>query len=302
MSLIVRESGIYKLFTTSRDENKSPPKQGRNLPASFAKADAPDESLKQKLYGKRQKLISKVHERSPKSLRKIFQVRDAVLPSENVPKEIKQYIQSFLLPADLARFLLVSKPWYEAAAWLRLQQINQGMPLKTVLPPRIRTAKEAIAWLKINISDSKLLKHADFREFHDFTDNDLKELIELCPNLTHLYLKSHNLTKIETLPTNLQVLDCSYCENLNDLPELPATLRILDCSGCHPFELPKLPEGLQELYCISCPIVIFPELTATLKKLHCRGCPLDQESKERIVGWKEKRRSLIVDNEELWSS
>lgn len=76
------------------------------------------------------------------------------------------------------------------------------------------------------------------------------------------------LTKLDNLPDNLTLLDCSD-NNLTSLPELPKTLIKLDCSNNKLTELPKLPDSLSFLNCEYNKLTELPKLPETLCELKC---------------------------------
>lgn len=86
------------------------------------------------------------------------------------------------------------------------------------------------------------LKSANLKEFPDLEDGDLKNLFEMCPNLTQLSFKSDHITSLPLEAKNLQKLICFGSKNLKNLPEKFPEMKIFDCVGCTSLEkLPKLP-------------------------------------------------------------
>jgi Leucine-rich repeat (LRR) protein len=91
-------------------------------------------------------------------------------------------------------------------------------------------------------------------------------------NNTVLDLSGKKLTKLPSLPDNLEKL---YCSN-NQLTylisygeKLPPNLKILECNGNKLIELPPLPDDLEELYCSNNQLSQLPILPPNLKILQC---------------------------------
>lgn len=166
--------------------------------------------------------------------------------------------------------------------------INQGLKIKQALPSEIKTAKDALDWLE-KTGHAASLTYADFTDFKEMTEEDLKRLFSLSPNLTHLLIAPYEMKALPDLPKTLLELDCS-CGSLESLPkQLPTTLRKLSCSNNSLKELPPLHQiPLEELCCGHCPLETLASLPNTLKNLFCAGCPLSQGFGEKLPDLLEK--------------
>ncbi len=216
----------------------------------------------------------------------------------SLPKDVlEKLILGRTSPNQVEAARLVNRQFKNAATHLaKILSINNGcLNLKEAIPPTITNADQAIQWLEKNTA-CQHLTYADFKGFADFNEKHLEKLTQICPNLSHLFIKSNKIVKIEKLPpllrvlqldacrqlteltelpASLTVLECCCCDTLRKLPNLPASLRVLDCTGC--LALRKLPElfltSLTELRCQSCiRLIELPELPSSLTKLRCNYC------------------------------
>ncbi len=97
---------------------------------------------------------------------------------------------------------------------------------------------------------------------------NIKQIINLPPNLKILNCKNNKLNSLDNLPKRLEFLDCSnnnilsldnlpssllklicYSNKINCLDNLPASLKILDCLNNNLKSLDYLPSNLEELEC-----------------------------------------------------
>ena len=88
--------------------------------------------------------------------------------------------------------------------------------------------------------------------------------------MTTLNLSSSNLTELNGLPANLQILYCSG-NQLSELNGLPANLQILYCGNNQLTKLNYLPVDLLELYCRHNQLTELKDLPDNLQKLDCNG-------------------------------
>jgi PcfJ-like protein len=104
-------------------------------------------------------------------------------------------------------------------------------------------------------------------------DQHFEEIIEKCPNVKEILIKSDKINKMEALSQlpNLTTLNCSGCKALKELPEL-SNITTLNCSQCKALkELPEFP-NLTTLNCFDCQVLKeLPELP-NLTTLNCGGC------------------------------
>lgn len=150
--------------------------------------------------------------------------------------------------------------------------INESrLAMIDVLPPTIETMKEALEWLKKS-GVAHLLRYADFDGFADMTNEDLEELIQICPNLVYLHFESDFVDEIPELPASLLEFHCSG-ESIEAIPPLPPYLKVLSVSSTSIRELPDLPDSLKVLNCSSCDFLEkWPKKLPLFLEVDCSFC------------------------------
>eukprot|EP00878_Enallax_costatus_P016325 GHUV01017124.1.p1 GENE.GHUV01017124.1~~GHUV01017124.1.p1 ORF type:complete len:225 (+),score=43.12 GHUV01017124.1:625-1299(+) len=152
-------------------------------------------------------------------------------------------------------------------------KVLQAMPVSWLeykycvhLPPH---SPSAYCWLLKNIHSVKIVDLEDASEeqlvdllqvakaLSDVTigDSSTSRLPKLPQQLGRLFLLSCNLlAELQTWPTALKVLNCSYCECLKELPpSMDTALQELSLHGCHVLTtIPDVPDTLQQLECSYC--------------------------------------------------
>ncbi len=172
---------------------------------------------------------------------------------DEIPSDVFSVILNNLNPDNLAsdiQFLTsierTSTLWRQEIHTHILRRIN----VENLSPSIIgcKTGSEAIEYIIKN-----KLQSANLSDFFDITDDDLKKLIENCPNLHTLFVHSNKIKEIpfEKLQA-LQRLDLAWCKQLSEdkLPEALAkltALKSLVLRGCWQLSGDKLAETLGKL-------------------------------------------------------
>ncbi len=172
---------------------------------------------------------------------------------DQIPSDVFSVILNNLNSNNLAsniKFLTSTKR--TSTMWMKevnahiLRRINEeNISLHIV---GCKTGSEAVNYIIKN-----KLKSANLSKFPDITDEDLKKLIENCPDLHTLFLRSGHIKEVsfEKLQA-LQSLDLSFCRQLSGdrlaeaLGKLTA-LKSLDLSWCMQLSRDKLAEALGKL-------------------------------------------------------
>lgn len=95
----------------------------------------------------------------------------------------------------------------------------------------------------------------------------LEELPTLPDSLRHLKARDLKITSVGTLPRNLEVLDLANSNRILSLPKLPSSLRILRVGHLDLRWLGSLPPRLEKLEAAGCQLSRLPTLPVTLVEL-----------------------------------
>ena len=137
-------------------------------------------------------------------------------------------------------------------------------------------------WLQLDLS-GKGIENLDGLQYFkqvwnlNISNNKIKELENLPPNLTHLFCSGNEIKKINNLPYALRVLDCSY-NKLEEINNLPYNLGSLICSNNLIKEINNLPNNLKSLDFSNNLITNFPILPSSLQSINYYNNPLDINS------------------------
>ncbi len=170
-----------------------------------------------------------------------------------IPSDVFSIIVHNLNPRKLAsdiKFLksikTTSKRWRKEINAHFHRRINEEN-----LSPCIVGCKSSLEAIDYIIKNK--LQSANLRDFSDLTDEDLRNLIENCPNLHTLFVKSD---KIKGMPfeklTALKNLNLAWCRQLSGDKSIEAlakltALQSLDLGMCRQLSRDKLIEALAEL-------------------------------------------------------
>ncbi len=288
--LVVISGDVKKIFRTLQKEKKVYFKCEENTLSVVTKDQFNALDVKQKetvVKGLENVIANKELHRFAKVINALRSIRNEIFitlnPSENGFSTLHNDLLEKLIlgrtsPNQIEAAKLINRQLKRVATHrAKINSINNGsLCLKKALPAKIKTTDEALQWLERDKDACYFLRYADFKGFNDFNgfkdfnEKHLEKLIEICPNLTHLFIQSQAICRIEMLPPSLRVLNCNNCRNLRSLSNLPASLTRLICYACDLRKLPSLPASLIELVCShSSPLEELPELPASLVKLDC---------------------------------
>jgi len=173
-------------------------------------------------------------------------------PSEllsQVPADIWRHIFSFTTPTTVANCSSVCRKFRESATGKeQILSINRRLDFEEVFPDKITSHEEALNWLE-KTGHSQLLEYAEFGYMEcTISEEELKRLVTLCPNLKYLSLSLGTMASIPQLPETLEVLKLTACDNLTELPpQLPKNLKVLELENTAVAALPELPNTLRVL-------------------------------------------------------
>ena len=148
----------------------------------------------------------------------------------------------------------------------------QGLAFSTKLKQRtFTTAEKAVEFIIAEHADEQIL---DLRDFPELTEKCLDKLLQGCPKIEHLMIRSNLIKALPEVCSRLQTLICSSCQQLTTLPCYMPDLSWLECSGCSRLSnLPNYMPFLTFLDCSNCTSVNELPLEMTkLTSLDCHGC------------------------------
>lgn len=104
----------------------------------------------------------------------------------------------------------------------------------------------------------------------DISNNFIKELDSLPPNIKRLLCDGNNLTWLPDLPDSLTCIDMS-ANSLTELPKLPPNLVTLYCETNRIKYIKNLPGGLRTLDCSYNRIKSIDTIPSSMKTLYCNN-------------------------------
>ena len=204
---------------------------------------------------------------------------DFILHSdEKTPKELLDNCTCFLSQRDALTFerrwpgIFIIKIHKESEVADKLVNIDEPMRSKMIvtLDPPEKTAPFTLSNLisKYGASTERLILKNNI-----LNDSHLKNLLDQCPHLKSLYIESHNIRVLQSLPASLEQLICTNSPMLAQVVSLPDSLKDLEITHASIQELPMLPSNLTYLNCDDCKnLEKFPELPKSLDRFSCKGC------------------------------
>ncbi len=148
---------------------------------------------------------------------------------------------------------------------------------------------------KLNISNNsfkniELSKYINLENLNISNNLFLNVDLKTCLNLKNFKCSGNKITKIKTLPENLEDIDFSdnLIQNikslpsnlkkiliskniLTKLPKLPENLKFFNCSNNLIKKLPDIPEDLETLFCGSNILTVIPKLNEKIVYLNCEN-------------------------------
>ncbi len=194
-------------------------------------------------------------------------------------KELMVQIQP-LKNGETAPVSIVTKPSNVSQKPLKqvITDVNFAAAIREKYPECINEANKllepALTLTKLELNNKGI---ADLTGIEAFTalqvlycgSNKITKMPTLPKNLEALYCFGNPLTSLPTLPKTLKILSCATTK-LTVLPTLPNTLLELNCSVNQLTALPDLPNALTSLMCNENSLTVLPTLPSTLTEIYCQ--------------------------------
>ena len=168
----------------------------------------------------------------------------------------------FLTSISLSAQRINDSNFADAIRWQCPECIDSAQNLTT------KASQITSITLSNKISDLEGISNFSSLVSLNVSDNELKVLPKLPPNLKTLRCTNNKLTVLPNLPASLTILTCDN-NRLSSLPTLPKSLKQLNCSLNNLASLPELPRTIEGFYCSYNQITVLPALSASLTDMGC---------------------------------
>jgi hypothetical protein len=197
---------------------------------------------------------------------------------ETITKKIKK-MKLKKIALTLCFFLVVSTRLLSQYYYIPDENLRKQFPSELIINDSLLDTTKIHGWLWLDLSGKEIdnldgLQHFKQVWYLNVSNNKIKELINLPPNLTNLHCSGNDINELTNLPATLEYLDCSD-NKIKTINNLPTNLKTLKCANNVIEILANLPDNLKYLDFSSNLMKYFPILPLGLESVNYYDNPIE---------------------------